>query len=76
MAEIIQESMAWKDTSELRSKQVLMLAQRVEAHKIQKEVLHNIKDSKEFNIVRRDRQNYGYNRQQKNNGNEKRMVEN
>ena len=76
IAEIIKELTAWKDTSEANSKQVLMQAQRVETNRAQKEMLDNSRDTKVFHSVRRVRQKDGNTKQQKDDGNGKRIVQN
>ena len=53
-----------------------MWAQRVEAQRAQKVVLDYIRDMKEFEYVRRDRQKQSHSRQQRDNVNEKKLVEN
>ena len=35
-----------------------MWAQRMEAHRVQKKVLHIISDAKEFDLVKRDKQKH------------------
>ena len=47
-AEIIKDLTTLKDTSEVTSKQVLILTQRVEAQKIQKTLLDSSRVAKEF----------------------------
>ena len=76
IAEILKEWTAYKDTSEVSSEQVLMFAQRSEVQWVHKEVLDNIRDTKEFNSVKRDRQKCSNKRQQKDKCNEKRIMEN
>ena len=61
-AEMIKELTALEDTNEVSSEQLLMCAQRVEAQTVQK-VLGNIRDARELDSVRRDRQKCGNNRQ-------------
>ena len=57
-------------------KLVMIWTQKVEAQMTQKEMLNNIRDVSEFDVVRRDRQKHGNSRQQRDNGNGKKIVEN
>ena len=57
IVEIIKELTALKDTSDMSNKDVLMWAQRSEPQHVQKEVLDNMKNKKEFDLVRSSRQN-------------------
>ena len=52
-----------------------MSAQGVEAQRTQKGVLDNIRYVKEFNPIRRDRQNQCHSRQQKDSIKEKKLVQ-
>ena len=56
-AEIIEELTTLKDTSEVSSEQVLVWAQRVIAQGIKKKVLDSTRDMKDFDLVRREREN-------------------
>ena len=55
-----------RDISEVGSEQVLVRAKRVKAKRSQKAVLESIRDAKDFDMIRRDRQRPGQkaNRQQ------------
>ena len=46
--EILREPSELEDINDATSKQVLLWAQRVEAKRVQKEALDNIKDTKDF----------------------------
>ena len=64
-AKIIKELTALQHPREVSSEQVLVWAQRVEAQKAQKVLVDKMRDTKEFDFIRRDRQNPGPKRQQK-----------
>ena len=68
---IIRELTALKDTSWFSSNQVLLWARGLEAPRVQKEVLGNIRDAKEFASVSKDKQKHDNIRQSK-----KKMKEN
>ena len=65
-----------KDTSEMRNEQVLMWARQVEVQRVQKKVLGNIRDSREFDLLRRDRKKHGNSGQLKDSGTKKQMIQN
>ena len=65
-----------KETREVSSEQVLVWAQRVEVQRAQKAVLENLRDAKDFDLVKRDRQRWGQNRQQREAVKEKKVIEN
>ena len=59
IAKIIKELTALKDTSKVSSEEVLMWTLRVGVQRAQKTVLENIRDVKEFDTIRNDRQKPG-----------------
>ena len=67
-----------KDTSEVSNLQVLVLAQRVEAQRSQKVLLENIRDAKDFDLIKGDRQRPGQNRNraERESVKEKKIIEN
>ena len=52
------------------------VGKRVEAQRVQKELLDNFRDTKKFLTWQEERQKHGNSRKWKDNGNEKRMLEN
>ena len=64
-SKIITEVIVLKDTSKVSIEHVLVWAQRVEVQRTQKAVLENIRDTKDFNLIRSDRQRPDQNSQQR-----------
>ena len=56
IGEIVRVLMALKDTNEVTRNHILMWTLRMEVQRVQKEVLDNIRDGKEFDFVRQDKQ--------------------
>ena len=75
-AEIIKELMVLNNTSGVSSEQVLVWAKKVEAQRAQKEVLENIRDTKDFDSISRDKQRPDGNGQQREGVKEKKVKEN
>ena len=51
-SEILREVSAFENTEDATSEQVLLFAQKVEAQRAQKEALDNIKEAKDFGLIR------------------------
>ena len=77
-AEIIKELIVLKDTSEVSSEQVLTWTHTVKVKRALKAVLETIRDARDFDSIRRDRQRSGQNgnKQQREHVKDKKIIEN
>ena len=76
IGKILMEATALKDTSQVSNTQVLMWPQRAKYKEHGRQCWKIVRDAKDFDLIRRDRQKQGHSMQLRDNIREKELVEN